>query len=45
MKILLLSIQPFFEARGTPINIRLMAAFLADLAHQVDILVYYIGED
>ncbi|MDH5638090.1 MAG: glycosyltransferase family 4 protein [Nitrospinota bacterium] len=45
MKVLLLSPQPFFEVRGTPINVRLMAESLAGLGHQVDILAYPFGED
>ncbi|MDH5477858.1 MAG: glycosyltransferase family 4 protein [Nitrospinota bacterium] len=45
MKILLLSPQPFFEVRGTPINVRLMAVSLAELGHQVDILAYPFGEE
>ncbi|MDH5510248.1 MAG: glycosyltransferase [Nitrospinota bacterium] len=45
MKVLLLAPQPFFEVRGTPINVRLMAESLAELGHQVDILAYPYGED
>jgi len=45
MKILLLSPQPFFEVRGTPINVRLMAESLSDLGYQVDILAYPHGGD
>ena len=45
MKILLLAPQPFFEVRGTPINVRLMSTALGELGHQVDLLVYPHGED
>ena len=45
MKILLLAPQPFFEVRGTPINVRLMANALSEMGHQVDLMVYPHGQD
>ncbi|MDH4183555.1 MAG: glycosyltransferase family 4 protein [Nitrospinota bacterium] len=44
MKILLLAPQPFFEVRGTPINVRLVATSLGQLGRQVDLLVYPHGD-
>ncbi len=45
MKILFLAPQPFFEIRGTPINVRLFVKALSDLGHEVDLLVYPHGDD
>jgi glycosyltransferase involved in cell wall biosynthesis len=45
MKILLLAPQPFFQHRGTPIAVRLMAEVLADEGHEIGILTYHEGED
>lgn len=45
MKILFLAPQPFFETRGTPINVRLMTTALAELGHDIDLLVYPHGQD
>jgi glycosyltransferase involved in cell wall biosynthesis len=45
MKILLIAPQPFYEERGTPIAVRLVAETLCDFGHQVDLLVYHDGED
>jgi glycosyltransferase involved in cell wall biosynthesis len=44
MKVLMISPQPFFEPRGTPISVlqRLMA--LSSLGHQVDLVTYPLGE-
>ncbi len=44
MKILLLAPQPFFTVRGTPINVRNIAAALGDAGHEVDLLCYPFGE-
>ncbi len=45
MRILLAAPQPFFQERGTPIAVRLLAETLCDFGHQVDLLVYHEGED
>ena len=45
MKILILAPQPFFQLRGTPIAVRLLAGDLAKIGHCVDLLVYHEGED
>ncbi len=43
--ILLLSPQPFFQARGTPINVREMLYALSEDGYQVTLLCYPFGED
>jgi glycosyltransferase involved in cell wall biosynthesis len=45
VKILLLAPQPFFQARGTPIAVRLVLEFLSGRGHQVDVLTYHEGSD
>jgi len=45
MKILILAPHPFFQNRGTPIAVRMLAESLADMGHQIDILTYHEGED
>lgn len=45
MKILMVSPQPFFRVRGTPINIRNVLKALSDAGHEVDLLCYPFGED
>ena len=45
MRILLLAPQPFFQARGTPIAVRLVLEFLTARGHQVDVLTYHEGSD
>ncbi len=45
LRILLLAPQPFYQDRGTPIAVRLLATELARLGHQVDLLVFHEGED
>lgn len=37
--------QPFYQNRGTPIAVRLLATELARLGHRVDLLVFHEGED
>ncbi|VAX16302.1 hypothetical protein MNBD_NITROSPINAE02-1595 [hydrothermal vent metagenome] len=44
MKILFLSPQPFFEVRGTPINVKLVVTALGELGHKVDLLTYPHGD-
>ena len=43
-RVLLIAPQPFFEQRGTPINIRAMAEDLAAAGFDVHLLVYFVGE-
>ena len=45
MTILLIAPQPFFQDRGTPIAVKLMAEALGELGHIVHLLVYHEGED
>jgi glycosyltransferase involved in cell wall biosynthesis len=45
VRILLLAPQPFFQARGTPIAVRLVLEFLSARGHQVDVLTYHEGSD
>lgn len=45
MKVLFLAPQPFFEARGTPINVRNVVTALSARGHIIDLLVYPHGED
>ena len=44
MRILLLAPHPFFQERGTPIAVDLLATALAARGEQVDILTYHEGE-
>ncbi len=44
-KILFLAPQPFFEARGTPINEKLLVTALSELGYEVDMLTYPHGDD
>ncbi|MBT3294773.1 MAG: glycosyltransferase family 4 protein [Verrucomicrobia bacterium] len=45
MKILLLAPHPFYQERGTPIAVRLLAETLADDGHHVDLLSYHEGDN
>lgn len=45
MNILLLAPQPFFQERGTPIAVRLLAEAYARRGHRVDLLVFPEGKD
>jgi glycosyltransferase involved in cell wall biosynthesis len=45
MRVLLVAPQPFYQERGTPIAVRLLAETLCDDGHQVDLLVFHEGED
>lgn len=45
MKILLLAPQPFFEERGTPIAVDLLARTLAEQGHQIDLLTFPGSQD
>ena len=43
MKILLVAPQPFYQERGTPIAVRLLAETLCSFGNEVDLLVYHDG--
>ncbi len=43
-RVLIIAPQPFFEQRGTPINIRAMAEDLSAGGFDVHLLVYFVGE-
>lgn len=45
MNVLLVAPQPFYQERGTPIAVRLLAETLCEFGHHVDLLVYHEGED
>ena len=45
MRILLLAPHPFYQERGTPIAVDLLASVLAERGKQVDILTYHEGDD
>lgn len=45
MKVLIAAPQPFYEERGTPIAVKLLAESLCELGHDVDLLVYHAGAD
>jgi glycosyltransferase involved in cell wall biosynthesis len=43
MKVLIVAPQPFYQERGTPIAVKLLAENLCELGHEVDLLVYHAG--
>lgn len=45
MNILLLAPQPFYQERGTPIAVKLLAQTLGELGHNVHLLVFAEGEE
>lgn len=45
MKILLISPQPFFEPRGTPISVYQRLEALSTLGHEIDVVTYHVGAD
>jgi glycosyltransferase involved in cell wall biosynthesis len=45
MRILLVAPQPFFQERGTPLAVLLLAEALCDLGHRVDLLTFSEGRD
>ncbi|MDW7725830.1 MAG: glycosyltransferase [Candidatus Methanoperedens sp.] len=45
MKILMLAPEPFFETRGTPFSVFHRSKALGTLGHEVDLVVYHVGED
>ncbi|NLG34316.1 MAG: glycosyltransferase family 4 protein [Lentisphaerae bacterium] len=44
-RILLISPQPFFQWRGSPLRVRFNVQALAELGHAVDLLVMPVGDD
>jgi glycosyltransferase involved in cell wall biosynthesis len=45
MKILMISPQPFFEPRGTPISVYQRLEALSALGHEIDLVTYHVGTD
>ena len=45
MKILMISPQPFFEPRGTPISVYQRLEALSTLGHEIDLVTYHVGTD
>jgi glycosyltransferase involved in cell wall biosynthesis len=45
MKILMISPQPFFEPRGTPISVYQRLEALSALGHVIDLITYHVGKD
>ena len=45
MRVLLLAPQPFYQERGTPIAVRMLAKTLCEAGHHVDLLTFHLGED
>ena len=45
MKILLIAPQPFYQERGTPIAVRMLAETLCTAGHSIHLLTYHEGED
>jgi len=45
MEILMISPQPFFEPRGTPISVYQRLEALSALGHHVDLVTYHVGKD
>ena len=44
-RVLLISPQPFFQWRGSPLRVRFNAQALAELGYQVDLLTMPVGGD
>lgn len=45
MKILMISPEPFFQPRGTPLSVLHRLIAMTSLGHHIDLLTYSIGED
>ena len=45
MKILMISPQPFFEPRGTPISVYQRLEALSALGHEIDLVTYHVGKN
>jgi glycosyltransferase involved in cell wall biosynthesis len=45
MRILILAPQPFFQHRGSPIAVKLLAEVLSNDGHRIDILTYHEGQE
>lgn len=41
----MLSPQPYFQPRGTPISVNQRLTALSNLGHEVDLITYHLGED
>jgi hypothetical protein len=44
-RVLIVTPQPFYEDRGTPIAVRYVAQALSELGAKVDLLAYPVGQD
>src|ERR1700722_4160782 len=44
-RVLIVTPQPFYEDRGTPIAVRYVARALSEIGVEVDLLAFPIGED
>ena len=44
MRLLLLAPHPFFQERGTPIAVRMLASVLGARGHEIDLLTFHEGE-
>lgn len=44
MKILLIAPQPFYEKRGTPLAVALLARTLSEMGNEIDLVTYHLGE-
>ncbi|HEX9035400.1 MAG TPA: glycosyltransferase [Ktedonobacterales bacterium] len=45
MRILMIAPLPFFQARGAPFQVYHRARVLGEMGHQVDLVVYHVGDD
>jgi hypothetical protein len=45
MNLLWIAPQPFYAARGTPMNVRRLAETICGLGHEIDLVTYALGED
>jgi glycosyltransferase involved in cell wall biosynthesis len=45
LRVLLVAPQPFYQERGTPIAVRMLAETLCGAGHTVDLLTYHEGSD
>jgi hypothetical protein len=41
----MISPQPFFEPRGTPISVYQRIEALSALGHEIDLITYHVGKD
>ncbi|HZD58150.1 MAG TPA: glycosyltransferase, partial [Anaerolineales bacterium] len=45
LNVLMVSPQPFFEPRGTPISVYERLRALSSLGHEIDLVTYHVGKD